>query len=202
VAGDRLERALAAIDAANAGDPNSIELRGARRPKELAHAELVSAWVARLAPGASEALRLAARAHHVRRWEIPRADYPADRAGYHRWRKALHEHHARIAGLLLAQAGYAPAEVARVQDLVRKRGLGRDAEVQALEDALCLVFLETQLAALAQRMDPAKLVGVIRKTLRKMSPAAQALAAELPLGSGERLLLSRAVREEGEGAPL
>lgn len=199
---DRFSRALAAIDAANADDPQRIAVRGVQRPKELAHAELVTEWIARLVPDASEALRLAARAHHVRRWEIPRASQPTDRAGYHRWRKALHEHHARVVGELLARAGYAEAEIARVQDLVRKRGLGRDPEAQALEDALCLVFLETQLADLARRMDAAKLVGVMRKTLRKMSPAARALALDLPLDPGSRELLARSVREEGAGAPV
>ena len=199
---DRFARAIAAIDAANAGDPQRIALRGASRPKEQAHAELVSEWVARLAPDAGEALRLAARAHHVRRWEIPRASYPEGRAGYHRWRVALHAHHAKIVGELLAGVGYAPDAIARVQDLVRKRGLGRDPEVQVLEDALCLAFLETQLAELAGKMEPARLVPVLRKSLRKMSPAAQALAGELPLRPAERELLARAVREEGEGAPL
>jgi hypothetical protein len=195
-------RAMTAIDAANADDPHEIAVRGARRPKELAHAELASEWIARLAPGASEALRLAARAHHVRRWEIPRTDYPADRAGYHRWRKALHEHHAGIAARILRDAGYGDDTAARVQDLVRKRGLGRDPEVQALEDALCLVFLETQLADLAARMDEAKLLGVMRKTLRKMSPAAHAHAQGLALSPRERALLARAVSEERAGAPV
>jgi hypothetical protein len=199
VEGDRLPRALAAIDAANAGDPNSVDVRGAKRPKELAHAELVSEWVERLAPEAGEALRLAARAHHVRRWEIPRADFPPGRVGYHRWRSALHDHHARIAGEILARVGYDGATIHRVQDLVRKRGLGRDPEVQALEDALCLVFLETQLGGFSLRTEEAKLVGVLRKTLRKMSPAARAHALLLSLGSRERALLSRAAQEEAGG---
>src|SRR5262245_61515578 len=190
----RFRSAIAAIDTANADDPNRITLRGQTRAKELVHAELVSNWIERLMPGASEALRLAARAHHVRRWEIPRASQPADRAGYHRWRVALQAHHARIAGELLAAAGYEPALIARVQDLVRKRGLGRgDPEVQALEDALCLVFLETQFADLSERMDAGKLVPVLRKTLRKMSPDAIALAGGLPLAPRERELLGRAV---------
>src|SRR5215475_15111028 len=102
----RFLRAMEAIDAANADDPHEILVRGARRKKELAHAELVSEWVAKLAPDASEALRLAARAHHVRRWEIPRESQPSDRAGYHRWRKALHEHHAAVAGRLLRESSY------------------------------------------------------------------------------------------------
>jgi hypothetical protein len=198
----RFRRAIAAIDAANADDPTRIRIRGALRAKELAHAELVSEWVAKLAPGASEALRLAARAHHVRRWEIARASFPADRAGYHRWRVALQAHHARIAGELLAGAGYTPEEIARVQDLVRKRGLGRDPEVQALEDALCLVFLETQLSELADRMEPDRIVPVLRKSLRKMSPEAIALAGGLPLAPRERELLGRAVAEERAGAPI
>ena len=189
----RLSRALAAIDAANAGDTNRIAVRGAQRPKELAHAELASAWVARLVPEASEALRLAVRAHHVRRWEIPRSDFPADRAGYHRWRTTLQQHHARIAGEILHEQGYDDATRARVQDLVRKRGLGRDPEVQAFEDALCLVFLETQLADLASRMPDEKLVDVLHKTLRKMSPAAKGFAGALELGARERLLLQRAL---------
>ena len=189
---DRFRRAIAAIDLANADDPHEIVVRGARRKKEQAHAELVSEWVARLAPDASEALRLAARAHHVRRWEIARETQPPDRAGYHRWRKALQEHHAEIAERLLRDAGYDAATVARVQDLVRKRGLGRDPEVQVLEDALCLVFLETQLAEIAARMQGPKLADVVRKTLRKMSPAARGHAAALPLGERERALLAEA----------
>jgi hypothetical protein len=189
----RLSRALAAIDAANADDPSRIVVRGAQRPKELAHAELASAWIARLVPDASEALRLAARAHHVRRWEIPRTRFPADRVGYHRWRTTLQEHHARIVGEILREQGYDDATRDRVQDLVRKRGLGRDPEVQALEDALCLVFLETQLAEIASRMPDEKLLDVLRKTLRKMSPAAKALASGLELGARERDLLERAL---------
>ena len=76
---ERFRRAIAAIDASNADDPNRITVRGEERPKELAHSELVTAWVHRLDPHASEPLLLAARAHHVRRWTIPRASYPTGR---------------------------------------------------------------------------------------------------------------------------
>lgn len=192
----RLSRALAAIDAANADDPNALEVRGTRRPKELAHAELVSEWVETLCPDPSESLRLAARAHHVRRWEIVRSGFPAGRAGYHRWRKALHAHHAEILAAILAEAGYGADTTRRATDLVQKRGLGRDPEVQVLEDALCLVFLETQFAELAGRLDEEKLLDVTRKTLRKMSPEAIARAGELPLDARSRALLGRALRTE------
>jgi hypothetical protein len=189
---DRLGRALAAIDAVNAEDPNRIEVRGESRPKELAHAELVSEWVIALDPNASEALLLAARAHHIRRWAIPRSDHPLGRAGYHAWRRALQALHADEAGRILHCAGYSENTIGRVQDLVRKRGLGRDPEVQVLEDALCLVFLETQFAALAGRLDDEKSLDVTRKTLAKMSPAAIQRAGEIELGEAERALLARA----------
>lgn len=189
----RLAGAFAAIDAANAGDPVRITVRGQDRPKELAHAELVTEWIQRLEPQASEALLLAGRAHHLRRWTIPRASYPEGRGGYLRWRRALHDQHAADVAAILGEVGYDDATISRVQDLVRKRGLGKDAEVQVLEDALCLVFAETQLHDLAQRVEPEKMLDVVRKTLVKMSPRAIELAATLDLPPESRDLLTRAL---------
>ena len=188
----RLARAFAAIDAANADDPNTLEVRGETRPKEQAHAELMSEWLAKLAPDASEALQLAARAHHVRRWEIPRTDYPEGRAGYLRWRKAQHAHHAAVLTGICERVGFDEDTTERAAYLVQKRGLGADPDTQVLEDALCLVFLETQFAALAARMEEEKLLDVTRMTLRKMSDAGIARARELPLDERSRELLERA----------
>lgn len=191
-----MARAFAAIDAANGADPTRIVVRGEERPKELAHAELVTEWVRRLEPEAGEALLLAARAHHLRRWTIPRGSYPEGRSGYLRWRKALHEQHAREVAEILAAVGYDDATIARVQDLVRKRRLGKDDEVQVLEDALCLVFAETQLQDLARRVETEKMVDVIRKTLAKMSPRAIDLALTLDLPDDSRVLVARALAAE------
>ena len=191
---DRLARALAAIDAANADDPNWLDVRGSSRPKELAHAELASEWVSKLAPNASEALVLAARAHHLRRWTIPRGDYPEGRTGYLALAAASSRGSTRARWRRSWKARATDgAVVARVQDLVRKKNLARDPEVQALEDALCLVFLETQFRALAGRLEPEKLMEVTRKTLRKMSDAGRRLALELSLPAAERALLERAL---------
>ena len=136
---------------------------------------------AKLRPDASEALLLAARAHHIRRWAVPRSTYPEGREGYLRWRSELHRHHAGTVAAILEGEGYDGETIARVQDIVHKRQLARDPEVQTLEDALCLVFLETQFHDLAARLDSAKMVEVMRKTFLKMSPAGQRAALELPL---------------------
>lgn len=189
---DELRAAIAAIDAANAEDPNEIVVRGERRPKELAHAELVTEWIERLVDAPSDALRLAARAHHIRRWKSPRSDYPEGRAGYHRWRRELQVFHAEEVGEILRQVGFGEDVVARVGTLVKKQGLGRDAEVQALEDALCLVFLELQFHELAGRLEEEKLLDVTRKTLAKMSARAIELALTLPLDAGDFEWITRA----------
>jgi hypothetical protein len=192
---ERFERAMAAIDAANAEDPNRIVVRGRERPKELAHAELATEWLLRLVASPSEPLRLAVRAHHLRRWRSPRSDHPPGRPGYLRWRRALQAQHAEDVGRILEQAGYADELVTRVQAIVRKRGLGTDPEVQAFEDALCLVFVETQLADFAAEHPPEKAVEVLRKTLRKMSPEARTLALSLGVAAPARALLEQAAAQ-------
>jgi hypothetical protein len=192
---DRLQATLDAIDAANAEDPNQVSIRGEVRPKELAHAALASQWLERLEPGASDALRIAARAHHIRRWEIPRADYPEGKAGYHRWRRELQQRHADHVGRILGDLGWNDETRDRVQAIVRKQGLGRDPEVQAFEDALCLVFLETQFGELRARLaDDAKLEDVTRKTAAKMSEAALGCVHELPLSEDDLSLIERALQ--------
>lgn len=185
-------RAIVAIDAANAEDPSTIEVRGEVRPKELAHADLMTEWVARLDPEATDAQLLAARAHHLRRWTVPRDAYPDGRNGYLRWRTALRKQHAAEVAELLREVGYDDETIDRVRAIVDKRGLGRDPAVQTHEDALCLVFLETQLAETVDRLGDEKMLDVLAKTAAKMSPQALALIAELPLRDGDRALLERA----------
>lgn len=192
---DRLrhEQALAAIDEANGEDPNTLTWAGAQRPKELLHAELMTTWVKRLDPEASEAQLLAARAHHLRRWSLARDDYPEGRAGYLRWRKDLNRRHVDETGAILAGLGYHPDEIARVGTLIAKSGRQSDPQVQTHEDALCLVFLQTQFTTLADRLGEDKTVDVLARTLGKMSPRARSEALELALSPRERRLVERAL---------
>ena len=196
---ERLRRALDRIDEINSADPHQIRLRGEVRPKELTHAGLVSAWIERLRPGADDALRIAARGHHVRRWAIPRGEYPQGRRGYLRWRQALQELHAATVGDVMSEAGYGAADIRRARDLVRKKNLRRDPDAQALEDALCLVFLETQLGAFRTGRPDERTAEILRKTWGKMSADARALALELDLAPGDRGFLLR-VLQPGEAS--
>jgi hypothetical protein len=176
-----VEAVLAAVDSANALDPVTIEVDGVARPKEVVHAERMTHWVRTLDPDAGPAQRIAARAHHLRRWALPRADYPDGRAGYLRWRTEQKRRQAAELAEICAQAG-CPSEITeRATAIVAKRGLGTDPEVQTHEDALCLVFLELQLDELAGRLDHDHLVTVLRKSVAKMSARGVAAVAGLSL---------------------
>lgn len=192
--GGRFRAAIAAIDAANAADPRHETGAGGAPAGELIYGQRMSAMMlATFASHASEPLQLAVRAQHLERWVVPRSAFPETRAGYHRWRTILKEHHATRAGEILSACGYGPALIERVQALIRKEGLGQDHEAQTLEDVACLVFLAYYLAPFAARHTEEKLSGIIRRTWRKMSEAGRAAALELPLGTSERALVERAL---------
>jgi hypothetical protein len=192
---DRFAAALARFDAANAGDPSRIVVEGKESGYEQAYADWLAEWVERLQPDASEALRLAARCQHIRRWEIPRDTFPATREGYLRWRETLKRHHAEVAGRILADVGYPAETIERVRSLNLKLNLKDDAECQTLEDALCLVFLERQFDALAAKASEEKLVVAVRKSWAKMSPAARDVALKLPLPEATRAIVAKALAE-------
>ena len=186
---------MRAFDAANAEDPNTEVVGGVERPRELVQAERRAAWVERLDPNASEALRLAARCQHIRRWQIPRRDYPEGRRGYLEWRAELARFHAAASRAILAEAGYDEDVVAQVERINLKKGLRRDPDTQTMEDALCLAFLEHELAAFAEKHDEAKVVAVLHKTWKKMSDPAKREALDLPLPAPLRALVERALEE-------
>ncbi len=179
---ERFNRTIASFDAANCEDPNRELLDGRDYAKELLYAERMSAMLNRYVADASEPLQLAARCQHIRRWEIPRASYPMTRAGYYRWRMRLRDFHAEIAAAMLRQAGYDDDTIARVCSLVKKQSLQLDEEAQTLEDVIVLVFLESYLEDFVRThssYDEAKLIDILRKTLKKMSARGRKAALTL-----------------------
>ena len=201
---ERYEAAVARFDAANSEDPNREVFGGQEYPKELLYARRMTEWLERLAPDASESVRLAARSQHLRRWTIPRSEYPMDRRGYLRWRTALKKYHAETAADILREVGYEEETIARVGALLRKEGLTHDPEMQLLEDVICLVFLESYFSDFSRKHDEAKILDILRKTWAKMTPrghaAALALAATLPLD--DRALIRKALEPPGEPETL
>jgi Domain of unknown function (DUF4202) len=181
--------AVRRFDEENSRDPNREDLH----PRELLYAQRLTDWVLRLAPNASEALRLAARCQHICRWESPRENYPMTRAGYLKWRADLKKFHAEKSGAILREVGYDEETILRVQELNLKKNFPADADARTLEDALCLVFLEFQLIGLAAKTAEDKTINALQKSWGKMTEVARAEALKLNYGKREKTLLQRAL---------
>lgn len=190
---DRFRRAIRRFDEENARDPNHETAGGIAWPRELIFARRLWDWVLRLAPDASEELRLASRGQHLCRWLIPRPTYAMTKAGYLQWRADLKVFHAHLAGEILRAVGYPEDAVFRVQLLNLKTNFPADPEARILEDALCLVFLQFQFAELATRTDDTKIINALQKSWKKMTPAAHAEALRLSYGPRETKLLEAAL---------
>jgi len=190
---ERLESALAAIDAIHAQDPKSVEVAGENVPEELDYARRMSAALAEVTDAPGELLQIAARAQHLRRWQIPRSEYPMTRPGYHAWRTAQGKAHAALAKETLRPLGYDEETLDRVASLVRKLDRANDEDAQAVEDAACLVFLASQLASFAEGRDEAQTIDVLQKTWKKMSERGRQAALALELDEGARALVDKAL---------
>ena len=192
----RFDHAIALFDATNAADPNQEE----GQPKELLYAMRMSEMLDRFAPDASEAVKLAVRAQHIRRWTVPRSSYPMTKEGYHAWRSGLYRFHAETAGELMRQAGYEQEMIERVMAAVGKRGIKVNPETQLLEDVADLVFIEYYMLGFAVSKpdyDEEKWLGIVRKTWSKMSEAAHqfALSGAVKLPEALAPLIARAVSQ-------
>ncbi|MEW5962312.1 MAG: DUF4202 domain-containing protein [Pseudomonadota bacterium] len=190
-----------AIDAANADDPRQTVVGGTPRPFEVVYSERMSARLTSMYPDASELLRIAARAQHIRRFDIPRNRYAEGRDGYNQWRKACREHHGELVTRLMRDAGYGDDDISHVVAIVKKEQLKKDRDSQALENVVDVVFLEHYLDEFLAKYaayDDDKIVDILGKTLRKMSPKGHAAALALPMPERTRRLVEAAVAREAD----
>ena len=194
----RLAVALARFDEANSRDPNLEWDSGKELPRELVYAQRLTRWIVQLNPDAPEALRLAARGAHLRRWEIARNSYPATRPGYLRWRTDLKLFHAEKVAEIMTQVGYPEEMVLRVKALVSKASFPQDPDSRTLEDALCLVFLEYQFGDLLAKSGEEKVIGAVQKTWHKMTPVGRAAALKLHFSPHLKALLERALKPDSD----
>ena len=163
----QLDQVLDAIDSANAADPNADD----GHPAAQLYGKRMSEEMMRLFPGASDVLQIAARGQHIERWILQRKDFPEGRAGYLNWRQDLARHHAERVGNLMRDAGYPEEDIATAGRMLRKEGIKRHEDVQALEDVICFVFLKWYFAPFAAKHTEEKVLGIVQKTAKKMSDA-------------------------------
>lgn len=190
-----LEYAFEAIDAANAADPRTTTVDGTPLPYELVYGRRMTAVLTSFAPASAPALQIAARAQHLERWAIPRADYPMDRTGYLTWRNDQKKRHAERAGEILVELNFTADTIKRVQFLLEKKQLKRDADTQTLEDVICLVFLQHYALEFAGAHPEEKVVDILKKTWGKMSEAGQTAALNLELPDAVGTLVKKALAD-------
>jgi hypothetical protein len=196
---DKFTAVIAAIDAANAEDPRRTEVEGEQLPYESVYAARMTEVLERLYPDASELLRIAARAQHIRRWEIPRDSQPEGREGYNKWRLALRKMHAEIVGEMMRAAGYTEDEADEVGAWLRKEQLKKSHDSQALENVVDVVFLTYywgEFLAKYAHYDDDKLIDIVGKTLRKMSSTGHEAALALELDERTKRIVAAALERE------
>lgn len=191
----KYDLALSRIDQAHQDDPNIITSNNTQVPYELHYAQKMTSYLDRINPNANDLLRLAIRAQHLRRWEIPRASYPATKIGYHSWRSELQRRQAALAEQICLESGYTAEEAGRVGAMVRKADLkAGDPDTQTLEDVACLVFLDDQFDKFERELgDEEKMVGILRKTWGKMSEVGRAEALKIELSEKAKDLVQKAL---------
>lgn len=190
---DQFKEAIHQFDLANSQDPHREKWEGHEYPKELLYAQRMTDCLEAFEPAASEALQLAARCQHIKRWEIPRETYPMDRPGYHAWRNELKKYHAEQAGAILREVGYDPETIERVAFLLQKKQLRRDPETQTLEDVICLVFLQYYFEDFSEKYEDEKLIDIVQKTWKKMSEKGHEAALKLDYSEKSLELIKQAI---------
>lgn len=189
----RLNRVFAAIDQANAQDPNIVVIDGLPTPVELLYGQRMTETLNTFAPDASECLQIAARAQHIERWRSPRTAYPEGRSGYKKWRSELALFHGQRAGEIMATENYTSDEIERVKYLLQKRQLKRDPETQTLEDVICLVFLQYHFEDFVTKHSEEKIIDIVRKTWNKMSDDGHKSALKLTFSEKISTILQKSL---------
>lgn len=193
MAGSKYQLAVRSIDEEHAKDPTIISVDGIAQPSELFYSQQMCKYLEKRCPSASEPLRLAVRAQHLKRWEVPRDSFAMGKKGYLLWRTHLKKRQAELAQHICLTSGYSMEDSTRVAALIRKENLKKDVETQVLEDVACLVFLDVQFEGFEQQHDEDKIVSILRKTWAKMSDEGHALAVCIPMSDRAAKIVAKAL---------
>ena len=188
---DRFEATIKAIDQANSEDPHVVLVGDKEISKELLYSQRMTETLFQYDGEPQEALQLAARGQHIRRWTIPRGEYPMDRKGYLQWRTKLKLMHAGLMEEIMATNGYEAEIIKQVKLLINKNKLKTDPASQQLEDVVCLVFLKHYFTDFLQKHDDDKVISILQKTWQKMTEKGRNQALQIAFdGKAAELITS------------
>ncbi|MBL6449719.1 DUF4202 domain-containing protein [Fulvivirga sp. 29W222] len=191
----RYSAVITAIDSINKQDPRIEVLDGESLPKEYLYSLRMSQMLEAYDDGANELLKIAARGQHIKRWAIPREDYPMDRKGYLAWRTQLKLMHGSLLRDIMQKYNYESKDIDSVADMVIKKKLKTDKATSKLEDVACLVFLQYYFEDFAAQHPHDKILDILRKTWGKMSAKGKEMALKLDLSDNSKETISEALVE-------
>ncbi|TLX78306.1 DUF4202 domain-containing protein [Labilibacter sediminis] len=193
--GERYTQAIMLIDEAYQENNEIVSIGNNTYPKEYLYALRMVDELEKFCPDADEEVFLSARCQHLYRWEIPRNTYPLDRKGYHQWRSFLYTYQSNKTEKLLQKVDYPNEFIERVKIMIEKKDLKNNPKSQLLEDVVCLVFLNYDLADFIEKhaKDVQKLKRIIKSTWLKMSPKAHETALKIPFADDVKAFVLEAV---------
>lgn len=175
----KIREALKRFDDYNRNDPNTFTWQDGTHAQELFLADKLYDWIYKLAPNPSIALQLASKSQHIGRWEISRSSFPMDKNGYLNWRKQLAIHHANLTRTILKDVGFPESTIDQVEQIILKKKIKGNPDVQTMENALCLVFLEFQYEDFYPKYEE-KIINILKRSLLKMDHTGHQFALRLP----------------------
>lgn len=189
----KLNHVISLIDEANTDDPIQEIFEGQTFGKEALYSHRMLKELQRFDGDPSDVLTLACYAQHVCRWKVARSEYPTGLGGYLKWRTGLAAMHAEILAEAMQKAGYEEGEINRAKLVIQKKQLKNNPESQALEDVICLVFLNYYFAPFAAKYSDEKVIDIVQKTWGKMSEKGHAAALQIDFSDAEKALIEKAL---------
>ena len=93
----------------------------------------------------------------------------------------------------MQQAGYHEEEIKKLQQILLKENLKNNADVQVMENALCLVFLQFQYEDFIQKHEEEKVIRILQKTWKKMTEPGRQFAQTLEYSEKGKELIVKAI---------
>ena len=185
-------KAIAEIEKAHAEDGSKEIENGASYPSEVLYGRRMLSVLEMVSPDSSLAMKLAVQCQHIKRWGIPRSNYPFDRRGYHQWRRVVMDYQLQQAHLLLSAANIDETDILWVLNALKNQGDKSNPESQIIMDTACLVFLKWYMESFAAKHENEKVIDILKKTIRKMSVEGLDLIPKLDLPPTAKQALEQA----------
>ena len=162
-------KASRAIERIHETDPNLLTENAASIAAEKLYSRRMLSVLDLVQTNSPYSLKIAAQCQHLKRWGVPRSEYPYDRRGYHLWRRAVMEYQVELTRQVLNESEIEESEIVVILDALKDQGNKSNINATIIMDTACLVFLKWHLVPFSAKHESVKVIDILRKTMKKMS---------------------------------